>query len=167
MEKKVREYKITNSIGVYDIYKMVRKSHWYDIGRPLKEHEFYAIIRSVNRLLAENIANGETVVFPWQMGKLELRKYPRGVSLVDGKLRNTYPIDWKSTNQLWAEDEEECQKRTLLRYESPMVYSVKYCKKDATYENKTFYQFRLHQKVRKELMKNIINGKTDTLWLGR
>ena len=159
-----RNYKITNSIGVYDIYKKVRKNHWYDIGRPLKEHEFYAIIRSINKLLAENIVNGETVVFPASMGKLELRKYPRGVSFMNGKLKNTYPIDWKSTNQLWAEDEEEHQQKTLLRYESPVVYHVRYCKEDATYENKMFYQFRLHQKVRKKLKENIVNGKTDTLW---
>lgn len=164
MAAKVRDYKITNSIGVYDLYKKIRKNHWYDIGRPLKEHEFYAIIRGVNKLLAENIVNGETVVFPEQMGKLELRKYPRGVSFVDGKLKNTYPIDWKSTNQLWSEDEEEHRKKTLLRYETPIIYNVRYCKENATYENKTFYQFRLHQKVRKKLKENIVNGKTDTLW---
>ena len=164
MAAMTRNYKITNSIGVYDLYKIVRKNHWYDIGRPLKEHEFYTIIRNVNKLLAENLANGDAVVFPEQMGKLELRKYPRGVRFVNGKLKNTYPIDWKSTNQLWAEDEEEHKKKTLLRYESPIVYHVRYCKEDATYENKTFYQFRLHQKVRKRLKENIINGKTDTLW---
>jgi len=164
MAAKVREYKITNSIGVYDLYKKIRKNHWYDIGRPLKEHEFYTIIRSVNKLLAENIVNGEAVVFPEQMGRLELRKYSTGVSIVDGKLKNTYPIDWKGTNQLWAEDEEEHKKKTLLRFESPMVYTVRYCKENATYENKTFYQFRLHQKVKKKLKENIVNGKTDTLW---
>lgn len=164
MEVKARKYKITNSIGVYDMYKAIRKAHWYNIGRPLKEHEFYTIVRSVNKLLAENIINGETVVFPAAMGKLELRKYPRGVSFVDGKLKNTYPIDWKSTNLLWKEDQEERLKKTLLRYESPVVYLVKYCKEDATYENKTFYQFRLHRKLRVRLKDNIINEKTDTLW---
>jgi len=164
MATKVRNYKITNSIGVYDLYKMLRKHHWYDIGRPLKEHEFYTIVRGVNKLLAEDVANGKTVVFPHAMGKLELRKYPKGVRLVDGKLKNTYPIDWKRTNQLWSEDEEEYQKKTLLRYESPIVYCVRYCKEDATYENKTFYQFRLHQKVRKRLKDNIVDGKIDTLW---
>ena len=164
MSATVRNYKITNSIGIYDIYKRVRKNHWYNIGRPLKEHEFYTIIRSINKLLADNIVNGDTVVFPEQMGKLELRKYPKGVSFVNGKLKNTYPIDWKSTNQLWAEDEEERTKKTLLRYESPLVYMVRYCKEDATYENKIFYQFRLHQKIKKRLKENIINGKIDTLW---
>lgn len=160
----VRNYKITNSWGVYQAYKAIRKNGWYDIGRPLKEHEFYAIIRRVNSLLAEEIIYGKPVVLPSQMGTIELRKYPKGVRFVNGKLKNTYPIDWKSTNQLWAEDEEERQKKTLLRYESPIVYCVRYCKDNATYENKTFYQFRLHQKLRKRLKENIINGKTDTLW---
>lgn len=164
MAATIRKYKITNSWGIYDAYKAIRRNHWYDIGRPLKEHEFYTIIRSINKLLAENIVNGEAVVFPTSMGKLELRKYPKGVSFVNGKLKNTYPIDWKRTNQLWAEDEEEHKKKTLLRYESPIVYHVRYCKEDATYENKIFYQFRLHQKVRKKLKENIVNGKTDTLW---
>ena len=164
MTAKVRNYKITNSWGVYNAYKFIRKNHWYNIGRPLSEHEFYTIVRGVNKLLADSIVEGETVVFPAAMGKLELRKSPKGVSFVDGKLKNTYPIDWKRTNQLWTEDEEEHKKKTLLRYESPMVYRVRYCKEDATYENKIFYQFRLHQKVRKKLKENIINGKTDTLW---
>ena len=163
MAATVRNYKITNSIGVYDLYKRVRKNHWYDIGRPLKEHEFYTIIRSINKLLTENIVNGETVVFPEHMGKLELRKYPKGVSFINGKLKITYPIDWKSTNQLWAMDEEERQKHTLLRYETPVVYHVRYCKENATYENKTFYRFTLNQKIRKKLKENIINCKTDTL----
>ena len=163
MTEKVKKYKITNSVGVYDMYKAIRKDNWYNIGRPLKEHEFYYIIRSFNKLLAENIANGETVVFPEHMGKLELRKYPKGVSFINGKLKITYPIDWKSTNQLWAMDEEERQKHTLLRYETPVVYHVRYCKENATYENKTFYRFTLNQKIRKKLKENIINCKTDTL----
>ena len=66
---------VTNSWGVYDAYKLIRKNGWYNIGRPLKEKEFYAIVRGVNKLLAENIINGETVKFPEKMGLLELRKW--------------------------------------------------------------------------------------------
>ena len=83
-----RNYKITNSWGVYDAYKAIRKNGWYDIGRPLKEHEFYAIIRRVNSLLAEEIIYGKPVVLPSQMGTIELRKYPKGVRFVNGKLKN-------------------------------------------------------------------------------
>lgn len=164
MAKKGSHNVIRNSWGIYNAFKLVRKNQWYNIGRPLKEHEFYAIIRGINKMLAENIANGDTVYFPVGMGKLELRKYPKGVFFVNGQLKNTYPIDWKSTNQLWAEDPEEQQKHTLLRFESPMVYRVKYCKEHALYENKVFYQFKLNQLIKKALKENIITGKTDTLW---
>lgn len=164
MEKKGTLNKVRNCWGIYAAYKAIRKNGWFNIGRPLKEHEFYTIVRQVNRMLAENIANGETVVFPERMGKLVLRKYEKGVFFKNGKLINTYPIDWKRTNLLWAADEEEHQKKTLLRYENPFVYHVKYCKEDANYENQTFYQFALNTFIKKALKENIITGKTDTLW---
>lgn len=164
MATKGSQFKIRNSWGVYDVYKHIRKNHWYNIGRKVTEKEFYSIIRGVNLLLAENIANGETLGLPERMGKLELRKHNRGVSFVDGKLKNTYPIDWKSTNLLWRQDEEEHKKRTLLRFEEPIVYHVRYCKGGATYNNKVFYQFRLNQSIKQTLKKNIMIGKTDTLW---
>lgn len=159
-----RKAKVRNSWGVYDIYKHIRKNGWYDIGRPLKEQEFYSIVREINKLLAEGISKGETVVFPHKMGKLELRKFEKGVSIVDGKLKNTYPINWEETLMLWYKDEEARKSKTLLRDENKYVYKVRYEKYDATYENKIFYQFVLNRFIKKALKKNIEEGITDTLW---
>lgn len=156
--------KIRNSWGVYDAYKLIRKNKWYDIGRPVTEHEFYSIVRSINNLLAEEVANGNTVAFPSRMGKLELRKFQRGVSLVDGKLRITYPVNWEETLKLWFEDEEAKKNKTLLRNESDFVYHVRYDKFDATYENKSFYQFALNRFIKKKLKDKILKGEIDTLW---
>ena len=99
--------KVRGSMGVYDFYKKIRKNHWFDIGRKVTEKEFYSIIRGVNKYLAENISNGETVTFPEHMGKIQLRKYERGVSFRDGHLKITYPISWTDTIRLWYEDDEE------------------------------------------------------------
>ncbi len=159
-----KQMKITNSFGVFDVYKHIRKNKWYDIGRPLKESEFYAIIRNVNNLLAVEIANGNKVVFPSRMGKLELRKQQRGASIVDGKLKVTYPVNWLDTIELWLEDEEAKNNKTLLRNENEFVYRVKYDKFDATFENKVFYQFALNRKIKRALKENIEQGKVDTLW---
>ena len=82
--KKGTPLKVNGSFGVYDCYKLMRKNHWYDIGRPVLEKEFYAIVRGINKLLAENISDGETVVFPQRMGKLELRKFKTGATIKDG-----------------------------------------------------------------------------------
>jgi hypothetical protein len=159
-----RKAKVSNSWGVYDAYKAIRKHKWYDIGRPLKEKEFYSIIRGINDLLAEEIAEGKEVVFPGRMGKLELRKVERGVSIVGGKLKNTYHINWAKTIKLWFEDKEAMANKTLIRDETDYMYFVKYTKYDAAYENQCFYEFVLNRFVKIALKKNIQEGKIDTLW---
>lgn len=164
--KRAREkeqFKIRNSWGVYDAYKAIRKHGWYNIGRPLKEKEFYGIIRQINDLLAEELANGNTIVFPEGMGILELRKSKRGVSIVDGKLKITYPVDWSKTLRLWYEDEEARKKKLLLRREHEYIYRVKYNKFRATYNNKSLYEFTLNRGIKLALKDNIEQGKVDCL----
>ena len=72
--KGYRKFKVSGSWGIYDAYKLIRKHKWFDIGRPLKEKEFYDIVRQVNNRIADEIAKGTTIIFPCKMGKLELRK---------------------------------------------------------------------------------------------
>lgn len=156
--------KVRNSWGVYDAYKLIRKNGWYNIDRPLKEKEFYGIIREINKLLAVEIANGNEVKFPHGMGKLELRKMKRGVFLLEGKLVNTYPINWEDTLRLWYEDKEARVNKTLIRREEEYVYHVKYTKYDATYENQCFYEFTLNRFIKMALKENIKKGKIDALW---
>lgn len=157
-------FKVRNSFGVYDIYKIIRKNKWKDIGRPLSEHEFYSIIRSINKLLADKISNGEVIQFPHKMGELELRKRKAGVSIVNNKLKNTYPINWENTIRLWFENMKARNERTLLRTESKESYYVKYNKYKALYENKIFYQFTLNRFIKQRLKDNINQGKVDALW---
>lgn len=159
-----KKMKITNSWGVYDAYKLIRKNGWYNIGMPVTEYMFYHIIRSINKLLAENLANGNTVILPARMGKLELRKIQRGVSIVNGKLKNTYPINWEETLRLWFEDEEAKKNKTLLRNEQEWVYCIKYSKFNANYSNQMFYQFTLNKFIKQALKVNIKNNKVDALW---
>ena len=166
LRKKPKANRVQNSWGVYNCYKSIRKHGWFNIGRPVTEKEFYAIIRGVNDLLAEEIARGETVKFPERMGKLELRKYECGAFVKDGKLKVTYPVDWSETLKLWYRDEEAKRQKTLLRNENPFIYHVVYCAQgeNANYENKCFYQFALNTFVKKALSRNIKQGKIDTLW---
>ena len=162
--KKGMEAKVRNSWGVYDALKYIRKHGWMDIGRTVTEKEFYAIVRGINKLLAEEIANGQTVKFPLHMGKLELKKFQRGVSFVDGKLKNTYPIDWHNTMLLWEQDEEAKKRRIILRHENEWVYQVRYDSWMAMYEHKKLYRFALNTFIKWALSKNIKQGKVDTLW---
>lgn len=163
-EGKKRNFKVTSSWGIYDIYKHIRKNHWYNIGRPVTEKEFYAIIRGVNKIFAEEVAKGNSIKFPHCMGTLELRKHEVGVSMKKGKLKVTYLPNWNETMKLWYRDEEARKNKVVLRYEEPYLYSIRYNKHDARYENKSFYGFSLNTFIKKALKDNIKNNITDTIW---
>ena len=117
-----KTFRASGSWGVYDAYKAIRKKGWGRIERPLKEGEFYNIIRSVNNLIAESVANGETIVFPNKMGKLELRKEKKGVEMYGDKIYISYPVDWPKTHRLWYEDPEAYKNKVLVRNEIPYMY---------------------------------------------
>lgn len=156
-----RKHKINNSIGVYDVYKKIRKNKWLDIGRSVTEHEFYTIIRNVNNMLADNLLSGEDVMFPHRMGRLEIRKRNTYITFKDGKLKTNLPIDWDKTLRLWAEDKEAYESKVIIRMEEKEVYRVFYNKGKALYENKSFYSFEPNRDIKRGLKSRIKNRLID------
>lgn len=156
-----RVHKITNSYGVYDMYKQIRKNNWYNIGKVVKEKDFYAIIRTVNNLLVANFLKGKDIVFPYRMGTLELRKNTTKVKYTDKGLLVTAPIDWNSTLKLWCEDEDARSNKQLVRVEDTEIYKVFYNKATADFENKFMYELRPNRELKKNLKKNIKKGILD------
>lgn len=157
-----RTHKITDSLGVYDAYKYIRKHKWFNISRPLTEHEFYQIIRRVNNYLAEELVNGNDITFPNRMGKLELRKR-NSLPVIDknGSLKVTYAIDWDSTLKLWYNDEEAFNNKTLIRLPERSIFRVKYNKDSANYENKSFMEFQINRDIKTRLKQKIKNNEID------
>ena len=157
-----RTHKITNSLGSYDAYKYIRKNKWFNIGRPLTEHEFYQIIRRINNYLADELVNGNDIIFPNRMGKLELRKR-NSLPVIDknGSLKVTYAIDWDSTLKLWYEDEEAFNNKTLVKIPERNIFRVKYNKDTANYENKSFMEFQVNRSIKTKLKQKIKNNEID------
>lgn len=162
-----RIHKVTGSLGVYQAYKWIRKNKWLNIGRPLKEGEFYRIIRRINDYLAEELSKGKEINLPHRMGTLEIRKRPSRIKIVDGKLVTNLPIDWDTTLNLWYEDEEAFDNKTLVRVESEDLFKIYYNKKDANYNNKSFYEFKPNREVKRKLNKRIKKENFDTYLLKR
>lgn len=159
-----RGSKINNSWGVYDSYKWIRKNGWYDIGRAVKEHEFYAVVRAVNKLLAAEIGAGRSVTFPSRMGHLELRKIQTGVKWKNGRLKITYPVDWEKTLRLWFDDDEAREKKLVVRIESGVLFKIKYCKYKANYRNMSYYQFQVNRGIKKMVKEGVIAGRVETMY---
>lgn len=157
-----RTHKVTNSLGSYNAYKYIRKNKWFNIGRPLTEHEFYQIIRRINNYLAEDLINGNDVIFPNRMGKLELRKR-NSLPIIDknGNLKVTYAIDWDSTLKLWYEDEEAFNNKTLVRLPERNIFRIKYNKNTANYNNKSFMEFQVNRNIKTRLKQKIKNNEID------
>lgn len=156
-----RKHKINNSFGVYNAYKLIRKNKWFDIGRPVSEHDFYSIIRTVNNLLADFLSKGHDVNLPCQMGRLEIRKYDAKITLQEGKIVTNLPIDWDRTLKLWSEDEKAYKERTLIKREEKEIFKVYYNRGKANYTNKSFFAFDINRELKKKLKKNIKERRID------
>lgn len=164
---KSRVHKVTGSLGVYDGYKHIRRHKWYDIGRPLKEGEFYKIIRHVNDYLADELSRGKEIKLPHQLGTLEIRKKPTRIAIVNGKLVTSMPIDFDKTLKLWYEDEEAFKNKTLVRIETEEVFKVYYNKQNANYNNKSFYEFKPNREIKRKLAKHAREGNLDAYLMNR
>lgn len=164
--KSPRKHSVTGSLGVYDAYKHIRKNKWFDIGKPLSEHEFYIIIRQINSLLAEEILRGNDIELPHRLGKIELRKFEKRVSFRDGKIHTNLPIDWDRTLKLWAEDINSYKERVLVRMEENEIFKVVYNKSKANYNNKSFYEFNINRDIKKRLKQRIKEGLVDAFTYG-
>lgn len=160
-----RKHKVNNSLGVYDAYKYLRKNKWFDIGRPLTEHEFYTIIRQVNNYLADELLKGNDIVLPHRLGKIELRKYDSKISIKDGVVRTNLPINWDETLKLWSEDEDAYRERTLVKMEEKEIFKVFYNKGAANYNNKSFYAFEVNRDLKRRLKQKIKSGAIDAFKL--
>lgn len=148
-----RNHKIKNSYGVYDAYKYIRKNNWFNIGKPVSEKEFYKIIRTVNRIITEKLISSGEVQLPNKMGSLEILKSHPRISIENGKLIMTNPIDWDATLKLWYEDPEAKDRKQLVRIENDDIFRVHYNKTKATYNNRSYYDFRPMRDFKRTLTK--------------
>lgn len=160
-----RTQTVTGSVGVYDIYKRIRKGKWAGIESPVTEREFYSVIRTVSGIMAERLSEGKEVILPHRMGSLDIRKYRPVLRIRDGRLVNRLPVDWKRTLELWSSDTESLERRTLVRHESREVFKLVYDKSRANYNNKSFMEFRFNRNIKKALRDNIRDNKIDAFTL--
>lgn len=156
-----RLHKVKNSYGVYDGFKFYRKNRPNESKFVLTESQYFSIIREVNKLLGELLINGEDVILPHRLGRLEIRKYKSSITINNGKVKSNLPIDWDRTLKLWYEDEESYKNKTLIKIEEQEIYKIYYNKNVANFTNKTFYKFDVNRELKRKLKQSIKQGKID------
>lgn len=158
---KPRKTSISNSWGVYDAFKYYRKNKPKDKKYVLSESQYFAIVRRTNLLLVEELFNQNDIVFPYSMGRLEVRKTIPRVYIDNGKIKSTYPIDWDGTIRLWYEDQESRKKKTLLKKKEKEVFRIVYNKSKAMYTNKNYFEFIVNRTIKRSLKDVILRGDFD------
>ena len=156
-----RHHNITNSWGVYDVYKYLRKNKWPGIGKTINEHDFYRIIRGINAKLMNGLVYGEDIKLPYQMGWIYLQKRPSIVKIQNGKIVTNLPIDWDKTLKLWYEDEESRNNKKLVYSDFNEKFKIYYDRINSKYMNSEYYYFIPVRDAKIKLNKNIKNGIVD------
>lgn len=161
-----REYKVRNSLGVYDGYKYYRKNKPDSKEYVLTESQYFAIIRKINLLLGDELLIGNDVKLPKSMGTIEIRKYDRRVMLgTDGKVHTNLPIDWDKTLKLWYEDGEAFKDKTLIRIDKSEIFKIYYNKELANYNNNSYYELLFNKDLKIRLKQKIKEGRIDAPYL--
>lgn len=156
--KRVKEHRHYKIKGTFDIQKCFT---YYRQHRPkskefvITESQFYKIINAVHEEFIKIMLTGTDVILPHSMGVLRISKKFPGVSYQDGELKNTYPINWNKTIELWYSDVEAYKNKTLVYETLKVKYKPTYMKKDATYKNRYYFTIRFTRDLIKRMSKYI------------
>lgn len=155
--------KIKVDYGMKDYYKYYLKNNKETTINSLK---FNKIISEFNKKIVESIINESLEYNPITIQvSFCIRKHKRIVKIVNNKLLNKNPIDWKTTNELWNTDEEAKNKKLLIRYDnnhsSKYIFRIKMLKTGYSYINKKYYKFKPCRFFTRSLAARILNKDLD------
>ena len=154
-----RKDKITNSWGVYDYFKYYRTHRPNKHEYVLYECVYFEIIRKVNKLLVEKLCEEGSLEFPFRMGKLITRKSTPKTYIEDGKAHTTKRVNWDKTLELWYNDKEAYNNKTLIYHENKETCFVQYDKLNAIFKNKGYYGFAPGRDVKNKVREAFKSGK--------
>lgn len=162
-----RHHRVTNSYGSKDAFHFYRKIRPQKDKYVLTDCEYLKIIRLINDQLRLKLIQGEDVLLPERMGRLELRKTKPVIKFEDGKLKTTLPVNWNATLKLWYDNPQSKNKKQLVRQENDYTFKIHYNRNKANYNNKSFYEFFANRDIKIGLKKNIKLNKIDAFIYGK
>ena len=120
------------------------------------------IISDYNEGIRSLIINDQIIYqFPYTNFQLFVKKHKRKPKIVNGKLINSIPINWKATNELWEKDAEAKEKKILIRFTNyhtfGYVFRIIFKKFNSRLKNKSLYKFKNNRKLQRELNKRIMD----------
>lgn len=163
-DKDKRNHKVTSDYGMDDYYSYYKKKNKKDA---VDIKTYRLIVKDFNNHVRKKMSlKGTEYVFPFRLGKMELRKVKTEVKIdEDGNIVNKLPVNWKETNKLWLENPESKDKGIKIRYTNEhtdgYTFKIFYLRSKANYKNKSIYQMKFNRDMKRGLSKSIFQGKID------
>lgn len=158
MIKKARtEGKIKTDYSIKDYFKYFKKNN-EDLDISYKTYT--SVINQFNKELINLIIEDNLeYTIPYIGSTLSIRKDKRVPKIVNGKLYNTTPVDWKATNELWDSDDEARDKKLLVRHlnyhTSKYVFRIYFKKYKLYFINKKLFSFKVSRNFQRSLSSRI------------
>lgn len=155
-----RIHKNKTDYGISDYYK-----HYSKINK-IDKKLYSNIINDFNKGIVDLIIEENLIYYiPYLGFEIVIKKDKRKPKILNGKLVNNTPPDWKETNLLWSRDSEAKEKKLLVRYNnshtSGYVFRI-YCKKfKSNIKNRSLFKFKPNRMFQRNLSKRIKDPNKD------
>lgn len=151
--------RLSTDYGIKDYYKYLKQNSNINI----TSAQYNNILSDLNAGIVDLIINEGLIYKPVKLQMTfcirKIKKIPR---IVDGKLVNNAPIDWKATNKLWSTNDEAKEKKMLIRFLNnhtfKNIFRIKIIKSGNTYKNKQHYKFKPARSFQRLLAKRILDS---------
>lgn len=156
-----RIHKAKRDYGLTDYYKFYRKRY-----NKVDKATYNSLLSEFNEGILELIIEeGLTYQMPYLYLELIIKKDKRKPKIVNGKLHNNVPVDWKATKELWDKDPEAREKKIRVRFKnshtSGYVFRI-FCKKfKCKLRNRSLYKFKPSRKFQRSLSARINDPDKD------
>lgn len=155
--------KIPADYGMLDYYNHYKRTNQEsNISRKVYSDVISQFNKKVMELVIEE--NFEYVM-PRLLLSIDVRKDKRRITLREGKVHNTSPIDWKTTRSLWEKDSESKKNKVIVKYRNNhtggYVFRL-YCHKyRCRFVNSSAYKFKPSRNFKRMLGKRINHPNKD------
>jgi hypothetical protein len=163
-EKDKRIHRVKADFGSGDYYKHFIKETG---ANHISGAVFSQVLREFNKHVRDRISKkGAEYIMPCKIGKIELRKIKTEIKFDEnGNVRNTLPVNWKATRELWAENERAKERKVKIRYTNEhtegYTFRIFFRTSKANFKNKSIYKAQFNRELKRQLSKSIFAGRID------
>lgn len=161
---KQRNHIANSDFGILDYYKFYIKKYNSNISKS----KYTKLIQEFNEEIINLIIEDNLVYqLPYIGMEVMIKKDRRKPRIINGKVVNNTPVDWKVTKELWEKDKDAKDKKILVRYNnyhtSGYVFRI-YCKKfKCNLKYRSLYKFKPNRKFTRQLSARLLDDNKDSL----